>query len=59
MQCLSLHFDAEFLKWILHDGRSKKDKPNYIRIAKEYWDKVIIIKNQRQLTAYIQFFGSL
>ena len=52
-------FDAEFVKWILHDGRSKKHKANYNRIAKEYSDKVILIKNQRQLTAYIQFFGSL
>ena len=47
-------FDAEFVKWILHDGRTKKYRTNYRRIMKKYSGKVILIKNQQQLTAYIQ-----
>ena len=50
-------FDAEFVKWILHDGRSKKHRTNYRRIMKKYPDKVITIRNQQQLTTYIEFIS--
>ena len=46
-------FDREFAKWILWDSRKKKARDRYKEIGKEYSDKVIVIKNQKQLDQYI------
>lgn len=42
-------FDAEFVKWILWEGRSKTVRERYKGIQKQYPDKVIVIRNQKQL----------
>lgn len=47
-------FDREFIKWILHDGRTKGIKDKYKDITDTYKDKTIIIKNQRQLVEYMK-----
>ena len=41
--------DPEFVKWILRDGRTQESKERYQRVLTQYTDKVILIKNQRQL----------
>ncbi len=41
--------DWEFVKWVLRDGRKQKTKDLFQRIQTEYADKVVVIKNQRQL----------
>jgi len=41
--------DWEFVKWILLDGRSKTARQRYQRVMKQYPEKTLIIKNQRQL----------
>ncbi len=46
--------DGEFIRWILHDGRTKKYRKNYANIQKLYRTKVTVIKNQKQLTAFIR-----
>jgi len=43
--------DKEFISWILKDGRSNKIKDRYKQIKNTYKDKVIVIRNQRELTA--------
>ena len=43
--------DWEFVKWILRDGRSKSAKDRYGWVTSRYADKVIVVKNQRQLNA--------
>lgn len=43
--------DWEFVKWILWEGRSQTVKARYRAIQKQYPDKVIVIRNQRQLNA--------
>ncbi len=43
-------FDAEFIRWILLDGRSRKTKQKFKDALENYTDKVIVIKNQRELT---------
>ena len=43
--------DWEFVKWILRDGRSKTAKDRYGWVISRYGDKVIVVKNQRQLNA--------
>ncbi len=47
-------FDLEFIKWILWQGRKKQSKERYKRLVSQYPDKVIVIKNQKQLDKYIQ-----
>lgn len=46
-------FDREFAKWILWGGRTKQVKQRYAGVISNYKDKVIVIKNQRQLDRYI------
>lgn len=46
-------FDLAFVKWILWEGRSKKVKERYQNVINDYKSKVIILKNQHQLDAYI------
>lgn len=41
--------DFEFVWWILHKGRRKKLVQQYKEIEKNYADKTIVIKNQRNL----------
>ena len=47
-------FDFEFVKWILLDGRSQKYVERYNAVVKNYSDKTIILKNQRQLNDYMK-----
>ena len=41
--------DWEFVKWILRDGRTKESKARYQGVMTRYPQKVIVVKNQRQL----------
>ena len=41
--------DGEFVKWVLHDGRTRRKKKHYKDIISEYREKVIVVKNQKQL----------
>ena len=50
-------FDFEFMKWILWKGRSKKTRNLYKNVIAKYGHKVTVIKNQKQLNAYIQSKG--
>lgn len=45
-------FDFEFIAWILWQGRTKKIKKQYQDLKKQYPDKLIEIKNQRQLSQF-------
>lgn len=47
-------FDFEFARWILWEGRTKKARERYKNVIKEYRDKVVVIKNQRQLNKYMK-----
>lgn len=44
--------DWEFVKWVLRDGRKQKTKDLFSRIQIQYADKVVVIKNQRELDAF-------
>jgi len=50
-------FDWEFAQWILRKGRSKKTKQLFGGVRDRFPDKVVIIKNQRQLNAYMAVKG--
>ena len=44
--------DFDFIKWVLHKGRSKKYREMYKRVLRTYSHKITVIKNQKQLDAY-------
>ena len=46
-------FDLEFARWILYKGRTRSEKKRYKQVISQYGDKVIVIKNQRQLDSFI------
>ena len=46
-------FDLEFMQWILWKGRSKKTRDLYRSVMLKYGHKVTVIRNQKQLNAYI------
>ena len=50
-------FDWEFATWILWKGRSKRTKNLFRSVMSEYKDKVVVIKNQKQLNAYMASKG--
>ena len=50
-------FDTEFAKWILWKGRSPESKKRYSQVISQYHDKIIVIKNQKQLSNYIKTIG--
>lgn len=47
-------FDLEFAWWILHEGRTKKQKDRDLHIMHQYSDKVVVLKNQRQLNEFMK-----
>lgn len=46
--------DMEFIWWILHEGRTKEKKEKFENIMRQYSEKSIVIKNQKQLTRFIK-----
>ncbi|MBD5129127.1 MAG: DNA topology modulation protein [Ruminococcaceae bacterium] len=46
--------DLEFIRWILHDGRTKSKKAGYKAIREKYHDKVTVLINQRQLDEFLR-----
>ena len=45
--------DGEFIRWILWEGRSRAIRARYRQIQRQYPDKVVVLRNQRQLDAYL------
>lgn len=52
-------FDFEFFLWIMFKGRNKVNKGHFKKALDNYGDKVIVIKNQRQLDAFEKAEGIL
>ncbi len=44
--------DADFIKWILWKGRTRKKRAWYKSIREKYPEKITVLRNQRQLDAY-------
>lgn len=41
--------DLEFVWWVLRDGRKKKARERYKKIQRDYGEKVVVLRNQREL----------
>ena len=50
--------DAEFVRWILHDGRTAKKRAEMERIGEKYPEKYVMIRNQRELDGFLEFIES-
>ncbi|MCR5664022.1 MAG: AAA family ATPase [Oscillospiraceae bacterium] len=48
--------DAEFLWWVLWRGRTRPRRAHYAAIAARWPDKCVILKNQRQIDAFLRRF---
>lgn len=46
--------DAEFVRWILHDGRTKQKWAKMERIGEKYPEKYVMIRNQRELDGFLK-----
>lgn len=46
--------DWEFIWWILHEGRTKKRRDHYNKIATDYKDKIVILKNRKEVDSFLQ-----
>lgn len=46
--------DAEFVWWILHRGCDAKKRNGYREVEHQYADKVVVLRNQRQLDRFAE-----
>ena len=46
--------DGEFIRWVLWKGRGKTQRRHFAGIERKYPEKCVILRNQRQLDAYIK-----
>ncbi|MEY8463014.1 DNA topology modulation protein [Streptococcus merionis] len=47
-------FDWEFIRWILWDGRSKQAKTRYHKLSENFPEKVIVLRNQREMNHFLK-----
>ena len=47
-------FDLEFMKWILYQGRTRETRARFRQVIAQYPDKVVVLKNQRDLERYMK-----
>lgn len=45
--------DWEFIRWILWDGRTRQRRDLYRNTRSQFHEKIIVIRNQRQLDRYL------
>lgn len=51
--------DWEFTKWILYGGRTQKTREQYRQIQEQYKDKVVVLRNQKEINDYLHKLKSL
>ena len=47
-------FDAEFVRWILWEGRTKATRQHYRDIQARYGDKVTVLHDQREMDRFLE-----
>ena len=52
--------DFEFIRWVLFEGRKKESRLKYKKVICDYKEKVVVIKNQKQLDRFMKIgFGEV
>ena len=49
--------DAEFIRWVLHDGRTRESASWYSDACRRWPGKVTVLRNQRELDRYYKTEG--
>lgn len=49
--------DAEFIRWVLWEGRTPAIRARYRQLQQQYPDKVRVLRNQRELDDYFREMG--
>lgn len=49
--------DWAFIRWILYDGRTAQRKAHHRQIALSYPDKIVILKNRKDLNRFLMQLG--
>lgn len=49
-------FDGEFIRWLLWEGRTRARHRKFMEIAEKYPHKTVILRNQRELNAFLDHF---
>ena len=42
------------MRWILHDGRTRSERDRYERVAADFPDKMVVLKNPRDVAAFLE-----
>ena len=45
--------DPEFLRWVVWDGRTRKRRALFEQVKRDYGEKVVLLRNQRELDAFM------
>ena len=46
--------DAEFMRWILWESRTRKKKENYQQIVKQYSEKTVVLRSQKEIDRFLE-----
>jgi adenylate kinase family enzyme len=46
--------DLEFIWWILHEGRNKERRNHYKQIERDFKEKIVVLKNPKEVDLYLQ-----
>ena len=46
--------DPEFMRWILWESRTRKKKENYQQIIRQYPEKLVVLKSQKEIDRYLE-----
>lgn len=49
--------DLEFIWWILHEGRTGRQKKKYRAVQEKYGKKLTVIRNQGELDFMVKLYG--
>ena len=49
--------DAEFIRWVLFDGRKKNTRKRYLNLKTEYPEKATVLRNQKQVDNWLKKQG--
>lgn len=47
-------FDLAFVRWILHEGRTRSERGRYERVVADHLDKSVVLKNPRDVAAFLK-----
>lgn len=47
-------FDLAFARWVLHDGRTARERARYERIVADHADKAVVLRRPREVASFLK-----